>query len=365
LFLAKRVSMKFLLLVVLFYLLPSSESRLVAFCANSSHIVTYEASPDGALSFLSIQSNPSSSPWLSVWPLNNPSHLLSTGNPNGTGSILLYSINGGNGQLTQLAVQNSSGNDPAYVSWDVQGNWGLIGNYGGGNLKIYPIDRISGTLGLGMVTSQGGNAHMITTDFSNQFVFVTNLGQDRTYQYLFGINGSLTPNTVPFVTPSQPGSGPRHFALHPDHEYAYVLNEKTSNIDVYLYDSNQGSFTSLVQTISTLPSDWSGNNTGAEIIVASDGKFLYASNRGHNSIVGYEIDPANPSLHLKAMQWSTYHISTPRNFAIDPTGSLLLVGASVTSEIVAFNIGVDGLLYPSGEITSMSAVTSIVICEIS
>jgi len=183
--------------------------------------------------------------------------------------------------------------------------------------------------------------------------------------YLFNsTNGNLTNNSVPFATPSEDGSGPRHFALHPDRLRAYVINELTSTIDVYMYDYNKGLFTALVQSVSTLPNNYIGPNEAAEIVVTPDGKFVYASNRGYDSIVGYYVDPTSTDFNLKRIGWATYRMSTPRNFAIDPTGRLLLVGASTTNEIVAFNIGFDGVLFPTGAVTPMAGAISIVLCEI-
>jgi len=296
----------------------------------------------------------------------------------------LYSINGGNGQLTRHAIQNTSGVNPAYVSWDTRGNWALVANYGaddtnssGANIAVLSVNRSAGTISQpSSITNHTGNGtnpnrqtgphpHMVGIDYTNQFVFSTDLGTDKTYQYILNqTNGNLTPNSIPFVTPSQSGSGPRHFTLHPDRLYAYVINELKSTIDVYLYDSVKGLIMDLMQSVSTLPDGFTGDSDAAEIIVTPDGKFLYASNRGFDSIVGYYIDPNSKEFNLKRIGWTTYRISTPRNFAIDPTGRLMLVGASTTNEIVAFNILNDGILDHTGAVTSMAGAISIVLCDI-
>jgi len=377
--------MKLIFLVALCYLLPASEPRLVAFVANSTHIVTYNSSPEGHLTYESIHQNPSDSAWISVWPTTNPTSMLATStNTDGRGSIALYSINSGSGQLTRRAQQNTSGLNPAYVSWDVRGNWAFVANYGSGdanstgaNLAVLPVNRSNGTIGVpASITNHTGNGtnpdrqtgphpHMIAIDYSNQFVFSPDLGTDKTYQYVFNqTSGNLTPSSIPYASPSQDGAGPRHFALHPDRLFAYVINELLSTIDVYLYDSTKGLLTALVQSVSTVPQNWVGQSDAAEIVVTPDGKFLYASNRGYDSIVGFYIDPTSTDFNLKRIGWTTYRMSTPRNFAIDPTGRLLLVGASTTNEIVAFNIGGDGILMPTGSVTSMAGAISIVLCEI-
>jgi len=270
--------------------------------------------------------------------------------------------------------------NPAYVSWDARGDFALVANYGddnstGSSITVFPVNRSSHTIG--NITSRvsntgnstnpdrqaGPHPHMVTGDYSGQFVFSPDLGLDKVFQYQLLMNGTLRNNTQPYAVPDQSGSGPRHMAFHPSHRFAYVINELLSTIDVYLYDAVTGQLGTVVQAVSTLPPSWNGSNTAAEIVVHPDGRVLYGSNRGHESIVAYYIDPQSTDFHLKAFSWTTYHISTPRNFAVDPSGRLLLVGASTTSEIVAFNILQDGSLQQTGAIYNMSGAISIVLSE--
>jgi len=284
--------------------------------------------------------------------------------------------------LAQRSRVNSSGLNPAYVSWDTRGDFALVANYGqgddsstGSSITVFPVNRSSGTIGnVTYVVRNTGNGtnpdrqagshpHMVTVDYSGQFVFSPDLGLDKIFQYQLLANGTLRNNTQPYAVPDQAGSGPRHMAFHPSHRFAYVINELLSTINVYLYDTVSGQMGTVLQSVSTLPPGWVGNNTAAEIVVAPDGRVLYGSNRGHESIVGFYIDTQSTDFHLKAFSWTTYHISTPRNFAIDPSGRLMLVGASNTSEIVAFNILQDGSLQQTGAIHNMSGAISIVLSE--
>jgi 6-phosphogluconolactonase len=364
-------------------LIPLAESRLFAFVANSTHIVTYDSSPEGRLTFLSIHYNPSPSAWLSVWPTYNPTSLLATGEAqDGNGTVVLYSINRDNGVLYRRGVHNSSGLNPAYVSWDVRGRYALVANYGAGDnnstgasLSTISIDVVNGVPEFNQTVSvvkhngssvnpdrqTGPHPHMITVDYTNDFVFSPDLGVDKVYQYNFAANGSLSDNAVPFVIPAVNGDGPRHIAFHPDRLFAYVINEMGNSVDVWTYDAAKGDLDSLVQTVSTLPQGYNGTSEAAEIVVSPDGRFLYASNRGYDSIVGYYINPLSTDFHLKVIGWQTHRISTPRNFAIDNTGTLMLVGCSTTNEIVAFRIQNDGFLAPTGEVTSIAGAISIVL----
>jgi len=363
------------------------ESRLLAFVANSTHIVTYDTANDGHLSFLSVTPQLSGSAWISVYPTYNPNWLLATGNnpTDGNGTISLFQINRGSGQLTRRSEVNSSGLNPAYVSFDSRGQVALVANYGEGDDDSTGSSVTSFNLSLqnGNITQRpnsvvihygsgpnkdrqaGPHPHFVASDpFGANSIFSTDLGLDYVFQYNLLSNGTLQNQTVPFWSPDAGGSGPRHFAFHPDRLFAYLVNEMGNTIDVYTYDSKTGSLTGLVQAISTLPTGFVGASDAAEVVVTPDGKFLYASNRGYDSIVGYYIDPTTQTdFHLKHIGWTTHRISTPRNFAIDPTGRLLLVGASTTNEIVSFYIPNDGVLVPTGSITSIAGAISIVLSE--
>jgi len=316
------------------------------------------------------------------FPRLNPYLLLATGqHSDGNGTINLYQINRGNGESSRRNTTNSSGLNPAYVTFDNTGRYALVANYGEGDdnstgqsVAVFPINTSSFAFGAATALTYhngssvnpdrqaGHHPHMVTVDYSNNFAFSTDLGTDQIYQYNFGPNGTLTPNAMPYAQPDTLGDGPRHIAFHPDRLFAYVINEMGNSIDVFLYDNKLGQLSSLVQTVSTLPYGCSASEA-AEIAVTPNGKFLYASNRGCDSIVGYYIDPTQTDFHLKRISFTTDRISTPRGFAIDPQGRFLLVGCSTTNEVLTFSIRPDGFLIWTGNVTSLAGAITFTINE--
>jgi 6-phosphogluconolactonase len=205
---------------------------------------------------------------------------------------------------------------------------------------------------------EGPHAHYIAASDDNRFVFVVDLGLDEVVVYRFDpANGSLTPNDPPFVKLA-PGAGPRHLAFHPNGKFAYVLNEVNSTVTAFAYDSKNGLFSPL-QTLSTIPKDFTAHNDTAEIVVHPSGKFLYASNRGHDSIVEFTIDPARGTLTLA--EDFPAEGKTPRNFALDPTGKFLLAANQESNNIVVFRIDQStGALSASGQVAQVPAPVDIV-----
>jgi 6-phosphogluconolactonase len=183
-------------------------------------------------------------------------------------------------------------------------------------------------------------------DAANRIAFAADLGLDRVLIYQFDANqGLLVPNDPPAgLVP--PGSGPRHFAFHPDGRHAYVINELTSTVTAFRYDPGTGALEAL-QTLSTLPAEYTKTNSTAELVVHPSGKFLYGSNRGHNSIAIFTIDPETGMLTTVGQEPTQG--KTPRNFAVDPTGRYLLAANQDSSSIVVFRIDPDsGRLTPTG-----------------
>ena len=205
---------------------------------------------------------------------------------------------------------------------------------------------------------EGPHAHYIASSIDNRFVFVVDLGLDEVVIYHFDpTKGSLTPNHPPFVKLA-PGAGPRHLAFHPNGKFAYVLSEVNSTVTTFAYDSKNGSFSTL-QTLSTIPKDFTAHNDTAEIVVHPSGKFLYASNRGRDSIAEFTIDPAKGTLTL-AGDFSTQG-KTPRNFASDPTGKFLLAANQESNNIVIFRIDQStGALTATGQVAQVPAPVDIV-----
>jgi 6-phosphogluconolactonase len=192
---------------------------------------------------------------------------------------------------------------------------------------------------------EAAHAHSINLDAANRFAFVADLGLDKVMIYRYDAEkGKLTENDPPSVS-VEPGSGPRHFAFHPDGRHAYVINELASTVTAMDYDPERGVL-KPIQTVTTLPDGFKGENTTAEVQVHPSGKFLYGSNRGHNSIAAFKIDADKGELTPLGRQGQG--IKIPRNFGIDPTGKYLLVANQDSNSMVVFRIDVEtGELAPT------------------
>jgi 6-phosphogluconolactonase len=286
-----------------------------------------------------------------------------------SGAVTSYSLDPKSGKLTQLNQVPSGGADPCYVSFDQTGRYLLVANYTGGSVSVFPVasnGRIGAASAFVQHTGSGPNkerqegphAHYIATSADNRFVFVVDLGLDEVVVYRFDpAKGSLTPNDPSFAKLA-PGAGPRHMAFHPNGKFAYVLNEVNSTVTAFAYDSKNGSF-SVLQKLSTIPKDFTAHNDTAEIVVHPSGKFLYASNRGRDSIAEFTIDPAKGTLML-AGNFPTQG-KTPRNFALDPTGKFLLAANQESNNIVVFRIDQStGALSFTGQIAQVPAPVDIV-----
>ena len=274
-----------------------------------------------------------------------------------SGGVSAFAIEPATGDLTLLNQQPSGGTGPCHLIVDRAGKHVLVANYGSGSAAVWPIES-DGRLGkaTGFVQHQGSgpnrqrqlgpHAHSINLDAGNRFAVVADLGLDKLFVYRFDAQkGTLTPNDPPFVTVT-PGAGPRHFAFHPNGRNAYVINELASTVTAFRYEGERGTLEPL-QTISTLPKDFKGSNTTAEVQVHPSGRFLYGSNRGHNSIAIFAIDPQTGRLSWVGHQ--SEQIKTPRNFGIDPTGSRLLVANQDSDSMVVFRIDAQtGDLEPTG-----------------
>src|SRR6202166_1477722 len=286
-----------------------------------------------------------------------------------SGAVTSYSLDPKSGQLSQLNQLPSGGADPCYVSFDGTGKYLLVANYSGGSVSTFPIapdGRIgsasafvqhSGS-GPNKERQEGPHAHFIASSGDNRFVFVVDLGLDEVVVYHFDpATGSPIPNHPPFAKLA-PGAGPRHLAFHPNGKFVYVLSEVNSTVTAFAYDAENGSFSTL-QTLSTIPKDFKVRNDTAEIVVHPSGKFLYASNRGHDSIAEFTIDPARGTLTL-AGDFSTQG-KEPRNFALDPTGKFLLAANQESNNIVVFRIDQStGALTAAGQIAQVPAPVDIV-----
>jgi 6-phosphogluconolactonase len=283
-----------------------------------------------------------------------------------SGAISAFAIEA-DGKLRLINQLASRGADPAHITLDRTGKYLIAANYTGGNITVFPIEHNGG---LGPATyfvqhkgssvnrerQEGPHPHEVAMSPDNRFVLVPDLGLDEVVIYPFDVTGGKfgTPHSVKVA----PGSGPRHLAFSKDERFVYLLTEMKSEVVVYAYDKNSGGLKEL-QTISSLPADFKGENTGAEIEVHPSGRFLYASNRGdNNSVAVFEIDEKSGKVKLEQIE-STQG-KTPRHFAIDPTGKWLLAENQDSDSIVIFKIDAkSGRLSASGQPVQISSPTCI------
>ncbi|OAI47506.1 6-phosphogluconolactonase [Planctomycetaceae bacterium SCGC AG-212-F19] len=282
-----------------------------------------------------------------------------------TGSVTAFAIDSKTGDLTQLNQQSCGGPGPCHIVVDKEGKNALVANYSGGSCCVVPIGA-DGKLAepSSVIQHQGSSvnkgrqaephAHSINLDAGNKFAFVADLGLDKILVYRFDpAKGALTANDPPAVAVA-PGAGPRHFAFHPDGKHAYVINEMGNTVTVLDYDAEKGVL-KAGQSITTLPKDFKGNTSTAEVVVHPSGKFLYGSNRGHDSIAIFAIDAKTGELTAVGHQGTG--IKAPRNFAIDPTGAFMLVGNQGAGSIAVFRIDQKtGELAPNGTVEVPSPV---------
>jgi len=275
-----------------------------------------------------------------------------------SGGVSAFSIDRATGKLTFLNEVASRGADPCYITVDQSGKYVLVANYTGGSIAAFPISD-DGKLGeasafiqhtghgLNPKRQEAAHAHSIDLSPDERFAFVDDLGLDELLVYKFDKSkGSLRPNNPPFAK-LDGGAGPRHFALHPSGQFAYVISEMASTVTAFSTQLKTGMLHRL-QTISTLPADFKGENDDAEIRIHPSGKFLYASNRGHDSIAVFAIDPSKGT--LTPIEHTPTGGKTPRSFEIDPTGTLLFAENQQSNNIVIFRIDEKtGKLTPTGK----------------
>ena len=287
----------------------------------------------------------------------NGKFLYAVSRSGSAGAVSAFAIDFNTGVLIFLNQQPSGGAGPCHISIDHKGKNLFVANYSGGSASVIPIN-VDGRLGepTGFVQHEGCSvnqkrqkgpyAHSINVSPDNRFVFVADLGIDKIMIYRLDIGkGKIAANSPPFAK-VKPGAGPRHFSFHPSGKFAYVINELDSTMTAFTYDSFSGALTPC-QTITTLPNGFDGSNTCAEVRVHPDGKFLYGSNRGHDSIVVYQINM--PEGALTFVEHETEDIKTPRNFNIDPTGKFCLVANQDGDSVVVFRIDQSsGKLEPTG-----------------
>ncbi len=279
-----------------------------------------------------------------------------------SGCVSAFRISPDTGALTFLNRQLSGGPGPCHVSVDLTGRYVLVANYAGGSVAMLPIQS-DGRLGeatdfvqhtgssVNPDRQEGPHAHSINIDAGNRYAFAPDLGTDKILIYELDLDhGKLKPNSQPWVE-VHAGAGPRHFDFHPSGRWAYAINELDSTMTAFDYDSSGGVLTEI-ESVPTLPDDFDGKSHCADVHVSASGKFVYGSNRGHDSIVIFAIDEHTGQLSLVGHESTQGEI--PRNFAIDPTGTLLLAANQESDSVVTFWIDAEtGELNPTGHVAEV------------
>ncbi|REJ80286.1 MAG: lactonase family protein [Planctomycetota bacterium] len=266
--------------------------------------------------------------------------------PEGGGAVAAFSIDDSSGNLSPLSKSSTIGGGPCHLVVDAGGRFVLVANYGGGSVCSIPIKEDGGVgEAVSFVQHEGSSvnpqrqaaphAHSINLDHNNRFAVAADLGLDKLLVYQFDSEtGELKPNDPPFAA-VEPGSGPRHFTFHPSGEFAYVINEITLTATAFRYDDEHG-ILDPIQTISTIPGDVEEGFSTAEIVAHPSGKFVYGSNRGHDTIVVFRVD--EESGMLERVENESTQGNTPRNFALDPTGNFLFAENQASDTVVVFRI---------------------------
>ncbi|UYZ63974.1 lactonase family protein [Hymenobacter weizhouensis] len=281
-----------------------------------------------------------------------------------SGFVSAFAIDPRTGGLTPLNQQPSGGAGPCYLRLDGTGRAALVANYGGGSVSLLPVAPTGPVQPPAATHPHRGagpnpdrqtapHAHCIIPDPAGRFAFAVDLGTDQVLGYqLDAAQGRLTPLAAPAFT-ARPGAGPRHLTFHPNGRWAYLINELTSSVSALAYDAGAGTFREL-HTLSALPAGFTGANTCADIHVAPNGRFVYASNRGHDSLVVFAVAPG--SGRLTVVQHMSTQGKTPRNFALDPSGTILLAANQNSNTIVTFRINAQtGQLTPTGRSAEVPA----------
>lgn len=285
-----------------------------------------------------------------------------------SGVVTALSVDPTSGRLERLNQQSSEGSGPCHLSVDASGRNVLVANYGSGSIACLPLGT-DGRLGAAssVIQHTGSSvnpqrqkephAHWIQTDPANRLALVCDLGLDKILLYDFAPErGTLAAAKIPFAT-AKPGAGPRHLAFHPNGRLAYVINELDSTVVADSWDAAKGELREF-QRLPTLPSGFTNASTCAEIAVHPSGKFLYGSNRGHDSIAVFALDEAGG---MTAVQYAPTQGKTPRFFATDPTGRWLLACNQGSDSIVVFAIDSQtGRLTPAGTKIDVSAPVNLV-----
>ena len=275
-----------------------------------------------------------------------------------TGAVSAFAIEGDTGVLTRLNEQPSEGGAPCFVSVDRSGRVVLVANYAGGSVALLPIQESGALAPAAQVVQHTGkgptperqeapHAHCIVPHPSNRFALAADLGADRVFVYRLDLDGPSLGHALGGDAIMRPGAGPRHLAFHPTLPLVFVANELDSTVATLRFDAERGALSPL-DTRSTVPAGWTGTNYPADIHLASTGRTLYVSNRGHNSIAVFSVAASTGALELD--QVVATEGDWPRNFSLDPSGRWLLVANQRSDSVVVFGRDPDtGRLTPTGQ----------------
>ena len=276
-----------------------------------------------------------------------------------SGAVSAYRIDPSSGELTFLNTRASRGTDPCHLVVDATGRFVLVANFRSGSVLVLPIEA-DGSLGeatdwkqhegssIDPVRQTGPHAHAVCLSPDNRFLFVPDLGLDAVVIYRFDAQrGALTLHAEQPTVATKPGAGPRQIAFRRDGRFAYLINELDSTMTAFAYDSSSGRLTEL-QTLSTLPPAFTGRNSCAEVQIAASGRYLYGSNRGHDSIAVFALDAGSGLMTAAGRQHTGGQI--PRNFELTPDGAWLLAANQDSDSVVVFSTDAEtGQLLPTGE----------------
>ena len=288
-----------------------------------------------------------------------------------TGSVRSFAIDASTGKLIEISVQSTEGADPCHLAIDASGRVLAVANYSGGNFVLFPVlngrllpprANFAGTgTGPNKARQNGPHAHAVVFAPNNRFLIGADLGIDRLLVQRFDPSGSgAAATTAPTAVAVAPGAGPRHFAFHPNGRLAWSINELDSTITGFSWNGDKGTLTAG-NSISTLPAGGAPNNSTAEIAVHPNGRFLYGSNRGHDSIAAFSIASDGS---LTPIEYEPTRGQTPRNFTIDPTGRWLIAANQRSGNLAVFSIDQrTGALAPVGPLVSVGSPVSIVFVD--
>jgi 6-phosphogluconolactonase len=329
----------------------------------------------GALTPIGLVAETRSPSWLVVHPSGRYLYAANEVDDIGadkSGSVSAYAIDRATGALTALNVQSSKGAHPCHLAVDRSGSHLLVANYSGGNIAVLPIasdgrlapaSQVIAHSGSGVNASRQGSPHAHSVDFdaTGRFAIASDLGADRLFVYRYDPTTGLSRARQPAIAAS-PGAGPRHFAFHPNGRLGFGINEMAMTVTSYAWDASRGALTTL-STVPTLPRAVRNGDSTAEIRVHPSGRFVYGSNRGHDSIAVYRVAPATGLLTL--VEHELTRGRTPRSFTIDPGGRWLVAANQDSDTLAVFRIDKrTGALTPAGGLVPVGAPVAVVFVDL-